>query len=373
MPTKTRNYNQAGFFIRNTYAPDGSLVLHEEVPASYQNITYSQTSTSGPRANPLLPNNYSLNCQSISANQSTGRYVYDNGAVLEGTGPLLDPASNGCTITPNYSFGSLYNKALDKLTKQVRGDLDLSIDLAEYRKTLKMLRLSNEAMDYTKTFVNRFGIPKVFSKAWLTYQYGVRPLLQSAFGVADEMLRDVLNNSQRFKVRETEFWKPDRIVFAQAGQGVQSMKVETSLIKKSVTIGLDIRTDQFDLARFSSLNPVSIAWELTPFSFVADWFLNIGGYLRNMETYCLYANKFRSGYVTYLSAGTATGVGRLNVIPPASPTISVYQTITVKHTNIVREQLGSYPAPTLPQLKVELGSSRLISAAALLAQFLKGR
>lgn len=373
MVTKSRNYNQAGKYIRNTYDPSGLLVLHEEIPASYQNITFNQTSTAGARPDPLVPNAYHINCQTINANQSSGKYVYGNGAVLEGTGPILHPGSNGVTLLPSYDYSTLYNKALSKLTDKVRGNLDLSIDLAEYRKTLKMLKLSNEAMDYTKTFVNRYGIPKVLSKAWLTYQYGVRPLLGSIFGVADEMLRDVLGNSQHYFVRESEMFVPTSVVYSHMLAGTLSMKVASSSIKKSVTIGMDIRTDQFDLARWSSLNPVSIAWELTPFSFVADWFLNVGGYLRNMETYCLYANKFRSGYTTYLSAGTALATFSQNTVLPADPVISVYGTLTVKHVDINRVPLSSYPAPTLPQLKVELGASRLISAASLLAQFLNGR
>lgn len=35
--------------------------------------------------------------------------------------------------------------------------------------------------------------------------------------------------------------------------------------------------------RFGLLNPLEIAWELVPFSFVADWFLPIGGYLSSLD------------------------------------------------------------------------------------------
>jgi hypothetical protein len=362
---------KAGKFIRDSYSTTGTLVLHEELSANVECYNRTQTSTLGPRPNPPMPQNpYHFNYQRYSATQTVGNFNYASGAKIVGTGPKLG-AVVGFTLEPPYSFTRLYNNALDKLTSKVRGDLDLSIDLAELGKTVKMLKATDDAVDYTKTFMKRFGVIKAASKAWLAYQYGMRPLISTIFGLADENLRLVLNKTSRFHVRATEYFKPDSVRY-ETIFGSEVAPVRSANIKKSVTIGCDLKTDQFDISRFSSLNPFSIAWELTPLSFVADWFFDLGSYLRNIETYVVNANKFNSGYVTNLSVGPC--MGQINVRDPvgSDPRREIVIVFDGYHVNIDRTPLASYPAPTLPQLGADLGSSRLISAAALLAQLLKG-
>ena len=324
-----------------------------------------------PKTRPLPINAYSLNCQRITL-QHNAVYKYTNGYGEVAYGPALSTILTGATYQPTFSFDNLYNEALTRLTEKLRGDLDISIDLAEAGKTARMLKLQDRVIDYSKTFVRRFGILKVASGAWLEYTYGIKPTLQTLYGVADENLRVVINKTARFSARAKGFYVPSK-VYLNSIFGGMYIPVVKSDIKVSCTLGVDVRTDQFDPSRWSSLNPASIAWELMPYSFVIDWFFAVGGYLRNMETYLWNANKFRSGYKTTLSAGKSqcwlhdegAGTGEIYHISDWRG--------TVYHTDIQRTILTSYPAPKLPSLNAKLGSSRLLSGAALLAQILGRR
>lgn len=360
--------------VRTHYTVSSTgVVTYMNEQSSSRFILRSQSGYTGarPKTKPMPIHAYSLNCQDITAVQEIGDYFYSNGSKEFGTGPTLSTTVAGATYYPAVGFSDVYNDALEKLTSKVRGDLDISIDLAEAHKTLKMFNAVEKVIDYTRTFRRRFGVLKVASNLWLEYTYGVRPLLGTVYGAADENLRTVINRSQRYSARASRTIKMERVV-VNTIWGPVSYPIVGGYFKYSTTLGLDLRTDQFDIGRWSSLNPVSIAWELTPFSFVVDWFLNVGGYLRNMETYLLYANKFRSGYRTNLSVSEHQGliVDRLN--SPTEVHFSQHR-CTVKHTDIQRTILSSYPAPSLPSLKADLGSSRLTSAAALLSQLLGRR
>jgi len=299
-----------------------------------------------------------------------------------GSGPILVPNTNN-SIVFNDEDGALnstlYNEALAKLTDSVRGDLDLSVDLAEWHQTAKMFNVTDKLVDYTHNFTRKASFAKALivggvksaSNAWLEYVYGVKPLLSSIHGLAEENLRTVINKVSRHSARASGKYEP-RTVTIQTIYGPWTNPILKSDLKRSFTFGIDLRDDQFDIARYSSLNPISIAWELTPYSFVADWVFNVGGYLRQYETYLLFANKFRGGFLTTLTVGDVTWDWGRTSIPGYKVNIDRFHG-DAHVMSLDRTLLSSYPAPRFPSFKAQLGSSRLLSAAALLGQMLQGR
>jgi len=348
-------------------------VTYSNNPSSSQFVLRTQSGYKGkkPKTNPMEMHAYRLNCQRMSIAHSA-TYAYTDGSMEYALGPALSATINGATFLPTYDWNPLKNAAIAKLGDNVRGNLDVSVDLAEAHKTAHMLKLQRKVIDYTRVFTRKWGVIKSAANAWLEYTYGVKPLLQTLYGVADENLRTVINKTSRFSARVSSRYVPQTCTVWTIF-GPVAFPVRDSNIKVSVSIGCDMRTDQFDLARWSSLNPVSIAWELLPYSFVVDWFLNVGGYLRDMETYLLYANKFRSGYMTTL----VTGGCNLQLIDFGKGPGEIYHQSVwaggVTVVDIQRSILSSYPAPTLPSFDARLGSSRLISGAALLGQLLGRR
>lgn len=334
-------------------------------PSSSRRIIRDVSGYSGPRSHRPYPfHNWLLHCYDYSLmNKSFGGAGHETNF-----GPILSPTASFHDLSldkPSYS--SLRNRALGNLSDKVRGNLNLSVDFAESRQTLKMLRVSDQIHDYTRLFVKSslFSKSRGLANIWLTYTYGVKPLLSSLYGAADESLRVVINKLDRFRGRASEVRMNPRIVVDSIFGNLTFSTFGP--FKVSSTVGVSLFVPDFDFNRWASLNPVAIAWELTPYSFVVDWFLNVGGYLNNMETYLTNASRFRLGYETQLQAWNL-------IIDSSSIFPDGFTNINTGHSNglwIDRSVISEYPIPSLPSFKANLGSSRLISAAALLAQLLR--
>lgn len=266
----------------------------------------------------------------------------------------------------SYSYPpNLYNSALSKLNEKVRGTLDLSIDLAQAGQTARMFGATDKLLLLAKLRLGGLSSVKAISSAWLEYRYGWSPLLSDIYGSLDESIRVVINNIERVKARSSEGIGDKRNVSAPSSVGIFVGDVRHSG-KYVCEIGVRFRTSGHNLNRWASLNPVSIAWELTPYSFVVDWFLDIGGYIRNLETSLLYGNSFVDGYVTQGTFCDSVFTGFIK-----SAENNGTASCSLKYRNLNRTLLQSYPSPRMPSFKAELGSGRLLNAAALLGVLFK--
>jgi len=114
--------------------------------------------------------------------------------------------------------------------------------------------------------------PKALAAAWLELQYGWRPLVQDCFNLA-EFLAEQLNFPMRTTYRvarmvETKMTPASGYEKATLNHAFNSSRLIARIQEKPsavVTLGLQ--------------NPENLAWELLPWSFVADWFIPIGDYL----------------------------------------------------------------------------------------------
>lgn len=354
------------------YASDGTLIGNYDEASSSEFVIRTQSGYVGPRplAKPMPNHNYQFNWQHMKSEQTHGEYNYSSGNREIGHGPTLSVEVQGA-LYPPVSISDIEAQALDRLSSKVRGDLDISVDLAQAKQTAKMLNVADMVVDSARTAVKRFGPIRAASKLWLTWVYGLKPSLQTMFGIADENLRVVINKTQRHRARASKVFKPASVTLPSIW-GPVTYPVVGGDMKVSVTYGVNMWDDQVDMARWSSLNPVSIAWELLPYSFVVDWFLNVGGYLRNAETAVLYGGKFIAGYRTQLSRSNCT----FRLVSSGSDSYVTYygeHNGFIRHVDIQRTALGAYPAPQLPSFQAELGSSRLLNAAALLGNLLGRR
>lgn len=210
-------------------------------------------------------------------------------AYLDSNLPLLPPPAN------------LDLEALSKLTTSIRGhNFNLAVFGAELGQTLTLLRNSSSAIlvciahirmgDWAQALKALRLTPgqqtlrkfrqKVESKdvsgALLAIRYGWQPLLQ-----------DLYEAMKAFEGRTKE----RGLVFHAARSFTQSAEMginptsypvpgqQTVSIKYKV-----ILTEKLSTARnLGLLDPASVLWERTPWSFVVDWFIPIGTYLETLS------------------------------------------------------------------------------------------
>jgi hypothetical protein len=288
-------------------------------------------------------------------NQAPMGYKTEMSGAVFGTSCL--PAGPG----PNFdtSFNWLYNETLSKLSRQSRGDLDMMVDLVEAGKTRGMVR---DAYKLSK-FVRRFS-PKNWANNWLEYQYGWRPLVNSIYGAANQILAPGRPQWARYKARSAEV--KQKIQTYKYGPGFTERWDSNISMRCEIAVLLKFSESTIEqMSNFTSMNPAGIIWELCPYSFVVDWVFNVGAYLRNMETACLMDLNFKSGYRTdtYRLIENATISGTSSDGPNSSS-----RSGNLVHTKVYKNRtvLGGYPTPLFPTFKADLGGNQLISAGALL-------
>lgn len=349
-----------------------------------------------------------------------GKYIAVSGGrifnVIEGTLP------NGGSQIPLLDTGAdqtrCYNDALSRLTEKIRGSLDLATSLAEGGQTVKMLNLvgrltdgmadmkrswKREILDKLRSFKNRRGAERALRRwqrgiktrypayyrpvpnrtnlvgqttsslanGWCEYTYGWSPLINDIRNVANNIV-GFTRNSLVVKASATRSLDKRINVTGAYGNWTGPVRVEYSgFVRVQFGVRLYSMFD-FDLAKWTSLNPLSVGWELMPYSFVVDWVLDIGSYLRNLETSLIYRNLFRDGFVSTLEKYDATStVSNTRKLSGTGNTVTLVSQGAVEYTAFSRDLLGTMPTPRFPRFTADLGSARLLSAAALLRQLIR--
>lgn len=279
---------------------------------------------------------------------------------------------------------AVYDSAVSQFLTKIRGQLDLSVSLAEASQTKSMFSkyltrkgiasIAKDILGVTKD-VRRGKIlnskqASLAANAWLEYTYGWKPLASDIYNALDELqnhhLRKNINNVD---VRVT---RKKRDVFAQSygvTPGLEHLHSVNGFYSCTISGFIEPSIPIQSVSTWTSLNPANIAWELLPYSFVVDWFYDIGSYLRDMESYFLYNSSITrvsqsqlsvvSDFATcYAQAETGNGDEKRIVSANASATyIDFNRSVGLQ-------------APNAPSLKLNLGSNQILSAASLLWQLL---
>lgn len=286
------------------------------------------------------------------------------------------------------------DRCMEKIYDQLRGDSNLAVDFLEGGATLRMI--SNLRKVRRELIKNVIGTTKskkyrgltngqqrldyVTSK-WLEYRYGWMPLIFSTYDALDTLGRRI--NSGLFPVT--------------GRSGVKLKDTTTSGLSNDfsnprtvVTRDFSFRTEitaQFRLPEgnqlydWTSLNPIGIAWELMPLSFVADWFVNVSDTLTLWENYFLFANKFVRGYrtrsykETVSTTSTASKQTPRGYAPNGDPYPGVWSQTMARGDRVERRYLQRVVLDSLPlpaqgiRIRPKLNAKRLLDAVSLFHVF----
>lgn len=122
---------------------------------------------------------------------------------------------------------------------------------------------------------------------FLMFQFGLRPLMQDIFTIAKQLhIGATVQNSDRVYVRASAKGTPQRFTVEEVIVSGSSSYVSDYELNESCRYVLEYRVINQPLQTLQSyglVNPLEIAWELTPWSFVVDWFLPIGKWIRDAK------------------------------------------------------------------------------------------
>lgn len=205
----------------------------------------------------------------------------------------------GSYVVPNPGYDNgLSESVTEALNSLSENYVGLGNDLGEAHQVIDLFSTSAARLAAgLKAFKSRrFGdFAKIFSgpgkgsvgrinntaDLWLEYSYGWKPLMSDLY----ELYPHVVNS----------VYKP---LFVRGyGHGTSSNKVafvydvldvhgSVSTSSKTELIGVVTKPWLYELQQIGILNPLSIAWELVPWSFAIDWFVPVGATLQALTSTC---------------------------------------------------------------------------------------
>ncbi|DAD50927.1 maturation protein [ssRNA phage SRR6049586_1] len=146
----------------------------------------------------------------------------------------------------------------------------------------------------------RWARSRQFSNYWLEYHFGWTPLVRDIGLAVDTLQRPIPMGRIRAKGFSVNLFKESRVTSGlwPMSQTFTGKKLE-GFVRAHVGADVYISNPNAFLAnKLGFTNPAIVAWELVPFSFVVDWFVNVGEFLQSFSE--LHGVTTANGYTTWL-------------------------------------------------------------------------
>lgn len=226
----------------------------------------------------------------------------------------------------------------------------------KWSKVLKELRLEKK---------HKFKTGKEASGRWLELQFGWMPLMGDLKGTMELIQEGFRKKNYRFSaVRQIKSNLTGEDVMFPIGANPFNHIVGSGQQITKVKVYAEVRSSELhSLTQIGLTDPLQIAWALTPFSFVLDWFLPVGSLLEGLG-----ATKgldFVSG--TSTTALKFRGTAKTQLNPSTIKNQTGWFETDVAVEAMERKVLTSFPSPML-YYKSPFSISHGISALALFRQ-----
>lgn len=211
---------------------------------------------------------------------------------------------------------------------------------------------------------------------WLEYRYGWTPLYSDLFGsltLAYDMIRRRPNPVHHVYGQESSRNRFVRSGIAMPDADPARVPYYTDSIEQELRVRYDawFTLENKTVALAANLgvaNPLLLAWELLPLSFVVDWFTNVGDCLNALSAFSgksvLSVSETKFSNVKFDRVVTRVGT---NLDLSSSSITYVGGNGSRSEMSMERKVLSSVPA-LVPRVQVDFNPKRLTDALALLAQ-----
>lgn len=229
---------------------------------------------------------------SLRVDRVTLSKIADPGSTLYSSSPYVDLANAPSDRT------AAYNKAYEKFKGGLGTNASLSVSLAERKQAMGMIASrAGQLADFARKlrrldFAGAAGalgltpqqIPKglrrkskAFSNNYLEFHFGWSPLVND-IGNAVGVLQGGVPPSRvtgrgKITTKFRQHWSP------QPPQGWEWYDNDY-VTECKIVADISVSDPNLWLAnQLGFVNPATVAWELVPFSFVVDWFVNVSDFL----------------------------------------------------------------------------------------------
>lgn len=287
---------------------------------------------------------------------------------------------NAAMLESAITDNTLYNRVLINARLKMKAkSVDLGVAFAERKQTARLLgdtasrmarSFNNLKRGRVRAAMRDLGIassrrePRGNSipSKWLEMQYGWKPLISDVYGACDALSRRdkgdwrvtakaQLNSRKEGFARFTSFDAGQCVAWSETG----------AFCRIDALPGNDLT---MSLASLGITNPLLIAWELVPYSFVVDWCLPVGTWLDSLDALLGYKNASQSISVFTKAEWVETG----SSLPPSGGFKISNEYVGSKKMVVLDRDAGSATLPTFPRIKDPRSLGHMANGLALLSQ-----
>lgn len=360
-PKPLRSSTPAFRRLANVYTPRGKIEVEVASPIAFPSKGIKS------REERFLLNDYSCDISIITDKVFGFRFGNPpSGPTYTGTG-MNTGYGNRATSNPWTSNDDL--ALIGRLREEIAGSsFNLAVTTAESREAFSMItnaasriygayRLMRKgnfqlaARKLTEGTSRRKISDKSIASNWLELQYGWLPLLADAQSGAQYLAEYGLRRrSRRYSVRLSKS--------GSLGPAVGGANVVGTTVARGQLIAYIDEVNEASLIGLT--DPLSVAWELIPYSFVVDWFLPIGDFLQARAL----SSAVTGGFVKTLTTRENWKAGDCKL-----PKFTSSGIVTTGSTVSVRRSVSSsivVPLPSIVPISDAIGWKRAANAVSLL-------
>lgn len=199
---------------------------------------------------------------------------------------------------------------------------------------------------------------------WLAFQYGVRPLLGDVYGALEHLRTRTLQNTKPLRVSSESGANTSWSTSSKDQSMVTTEEYEVKVQCKCTIYYALISAELHELSQLGITNPVLLSWELTKFSFVVDWLLNVSAWLNSFDAASGY--NFYEGSTTTYEKRRRQQTVHCNGPYGYRTTLQQYTVGSTDVVSVKRDKLTSFPIMTLPAFRDPSSLEHFLNAVALL-------
>lgn len=202
-------------------------------------------------------------------------------------------------LSPSYRVPDrVVNSALDDLYDRGKSFTGFFEDIVEMRNTLRTVGASLVHVANAKRMQGLLTNWREYPTGWLIFNF----VIKSAISLIDRQLTEVQKDIKPFHIEATRSYS---FVFKQSSFMAESEFTVSGNIKLGATCTPKI-VDKWK-ARWTDRGFVYNVWQIVPYSWLVDYFIDVSSYSRNLENY-EGQYTLNKQYAVYASDCTLTGV-----------------------------------------------------------------
>lgn len=323
--------------------------------------------------------------------QTTPWFGYYDQELIQGNGmPDVSPFGVDFKDVSDLQYSNLRNKVQQQVLQNLKGsDINLAQVVAERNQTARTIAEAIRRISKARNALNKgkfmeaaqaLGLTLTkslsrkerawrqsmsLSRGWLELQYGWRPLVNDIYGAAAEMRKS--HNKTGYMV----FHSRGSLSSSWQTQWESGPKriVEDTSVSATVKVTLKVRRVNPLLGSLSSLgltNPATIAWELTPYSFVVDWALPLGSFIAQLDASLGYTF-VDSCVTTYKKQTYDASAFSIKPTPPGYDIVDIDLRQHAERLDVTRFPYSGFAdLLSLPYFKDPMSATHVANALALL-------